>query len=60
MTWILLIGTIVAWFVVEMFDVMTGRATISEDFRNLNKRWAAFGALTCLTLGLLIGHWFFQ
>lgn len=60
MTWILLVGTIVVWAIVEGYDVVTGRATISEDFRNLNKRWAAVGALVCLSAGLLLGHWFFQ
>ena len=60
MTWILLIGTIVAWCVVEGIDVVLGRPTISADFRMLARIWPPFGFLMALVLGLLLGHWFFQ
>lgn len=59
-TWVLLIGTIVAWAGVEGWLLVRGRATISEEFRNLNARWPAFGFLVALVSGLLLGHWFFQ
>ena len=58
-TLILGIITIVAWFALELWRILRGDASISQQVQDLQKQWPTLGMLAGLACGLLLAHFFF-
>lgn len=55
---ILFFGSVIAAFIIEFYRVFTGKPTISEKVRDLDRLWPSAGFLGALVVGLLLGHFF--
>lgn len=51
--------TILAWVALQMFYVLNGMPTISQQIWSLYAAWPPLGFLVGLVVGVLLGHWFF-
>ncbi len=56
---LLIIGTIVAWCVVEAWRITHHEGSISADIQRFYRVWPTVGMLFGLTFGILLAHWFF-
>ena len=58
-TFILFLVSVVAWFSLEFWRVLRGDTSISQQIQGLFRQWPTLGMLGGLTVGLLLGHFFF-
>jgi hypothetical protein len=57
-TGVFILLTIAAWITWEIFAVMTNKQTLSNAIWRFSNLSPSMRFLTGLTIGLLLGHWF--
>ncbi len=57
-TGLLVLGTLVAWFAVEIWRLVHKQGSISQDIQGLARIWPFIGDIVCLVIGGLLVHFF--